>query len=376
MVKFLLVIKTYKYRIYPTKRQRETLNQHLAVCAELYNSALQERRDAWALERKSISYFDQSAQMAEIRVVREDVAAVNAQALENVLKRVHLAFGAFFRRIKNGEKPGYPRFRSRQRYGSLTFRQNGYALTGNKLRLSRVGMVRVRLHRAITGAIKTLTVKREAGHWFALFAVECEPEPLPESNQAIGIDVGITAFATFSNGSAVENPRYYEKAQGQLRIAARRVARRQRKSNRRQKAIVLLQRAYSRVCAQRSDFHHKLSRAVVNNFGLIAVENLNVRGLARMRLAKQVHDAGWSSFINKLCAKAEEAARIVVKVNPSGTSQTCICGARVPKTLSQRWHECSACGLSAPRDHVSAQIILERGLRFQASTSPVVECVA
>lgn len=370
------MIKTFRYRLYPTNAQERILEQQFAICCELYNAALQERRDAWKYQRKPISYIDQTKQLTHIKPLREDVAGVSANVLENVLKRVQLAFEGFFRRVEKGPNAGYPRFRSARRYDSLTFRQIGNAIHGNRLRLSKIGKIRIKLHRPLEGAVKTLTVKREAGRWLASFVVECEVKPLPACRTTTGIDVGITTFATFSDGSTIENPRYYEVAQKRLRVAARKVTRRRKGSKRRRKAVMVLQRACVHVRNQRTDFHHKLSRVIVNSFGLIAVEDLNVKGLAQSSLSKQINDAGWSNFINKLCAKAEEAARIVVKVNPSGTSQICTCGARVEKTLTQRWHECSACGLSAPRDHVSAQIILARGLRVQALTSPVAECVA
>lgn len=355
------IIRSFKYRIYPTKRQSNTLNQHLAVCAELYNAALQERRDAWKLERKSISWFDQNLQLAEIRRERTDVAAVHFHVLEAALKSVDLAFKAFFRRVKQGHNPGYPRFRSLGRYGSLRFREIGNALNGNKLRVSKVGHVRIKLHRPIEGAIKTLTIKREAGRWFAIFACEVQPQPLPFSPNAIGIDVGLTSFATLSDGRTIENPRYYRMAERKLRVAQRCVARRRKGSNRRRKAVLVLQRIHAHVRAQRTDFHHKESRKIVNENGLIAVEDLNVKGLASGMLAKSVNDAGWGQFLDMIAYKAESAGRVFVRVNPAGTSQTCTCGAGVRKTLKERIHVCLSCGLVADRDHVSAQVILSRG---------------
>jgi putative transposase len=226
------------------------------------------------------------------------------------------------------------------------------------------------------GKIKTLTVKREAGRWFAVFAVECEPQPLPFSANAIGVDVGLASFATLSDGTAIENPRWHRKAQAKLRVAQRKVARRKKGSNRTRKAIQALQRIHAHVFSQRADFHHKLSRRLVDRFGLIAVEDLNLKGLAGGMLAKSVNDVGWSNFLKMLTYKAEDAGRLLVKVDPRGTSQTCICGAEVRKTLKDRIHLCLSCGLSADRDHVSAQIILDRAERFQALTSPVAECVA
>lgn len=356
-----MAIKSCRYRIYPSKRQTQTLNDQLSICCELYNAALQERRDAYRLERKSISRFDQIYQLPEIRADRSDVAAISANVLEDVITRTDKAFKAFFRRIKTGKKPGFPRFRSLRRYDSMTFRQIGNALTDNKLRISKVGQVRIKLHRPIEGTIKTLAVKREAGRWFAIFCCEVESVPLPFSPSVIGVDVGLTHFATLSDGSTIENPRYYRNAQRTLRVAQRRVARRKKGSNRRRKAITLLQRVHAHVQAQRRDFHHKESRKLVDGYGLIAAEALNVKGLARGMLAKSVNDAGWGQFLNMIAYKAEDAGRVFVQVNPAGTSQTCICGTAVRKTLAQRWHLCLSCGLSANRDHVSAQIILLRG---------------
>lgn len=354
------MIKTYRYRIYPTKAQEQTLNNQLAVCCELYNAALQERREAWQRQRKSISWFDQNLQLREIKDGRKDVADISSLVLEDTLKRVHLAFQGFFRRVNQGHKPGYPRFRSVRRYDSLTFRQIGNALTGNKLRLSKIGHVRIKLHRPFEGSIKTLTIKREAGRWFALFAVECDDQPLPFNPNMIGIDVGLTSFATLSDGTKIENPRWLRAAQAKLRRLQRRVARRKKGSNRRRKAVLLLQRFHNHIRDQRRDFHHKESRKLVNRNGLIAVEDLNVKGLAGGMLAKSVNDAGWSNFLFMLAYKAESAGRVLVKVDPRGTSQNCLCGAEVPKTLAVRVHRCPSCGLVADRDHVSAQLILAR----------------
>lgn len=370
------VIRTYRYRLYPTKRQEEVLSQQLAICCELYNAALQERREAWSRERKSISYFDQTVQLTEIKPFREDVAAINGNVLENALKRVHLAFGAFFRRVKNGEKPGYPRFRSARRYDSMTFRQIGNALQGNRLRVSKIGNVRIKLHRPLDGKVKTLTVKREAGRWFALFAVECEPASLAFSPSMLGVDVGLNSFATLSDGAKIENPRWFRAAQAKLRRLQRCVARRKKGSNRRRKAVVLLQRFHYHVRDQRRDFHHKESRKIVNQNGLIAVEDLNIKGLASGMLAKSVHDAGWSNFLFMLAYKAESAGRVFVKVDPRGTSQTCLCGAEVRKTLAIRVHECTSCGLVADRDHVSAQLILGRAIPSGANVEDLISCVA
>ena len=353
---------TYKFRLYPTRQQATLLEQTLALCHELYNAALQERRDAWSINRVSISFATQSAQLPDIKTVRQELNSVFSQVLQDTLHRVDKTFKAFFGRVERKAKAGFPRFRSRSRYDSFTYPQLGFSLQGSKLTVSKIGKLKIKLHRKIEGKIKTLTIKREAGHWFACFSVEKETSPLHICTESIGVDVGLLCFATLSDGTDVGNPRYYREAQKRLRRAQRKVARRKKGSHRRGKAVQLLQRAHAHIRNQRSDFHHKISRWLVNEYGLIAVEDLNIKGLASGMLAKSVSDAGWGMFLDKIAYKAANAGRQFFRVNPNGTSQTCICGAQTAKDLSQRWHECWSCGLSANRDHVSAQVILKRAL--------------
>ena len=362
--------KTYKYRLYPTVAQVEKLETTLDLCRELYNAGVQERRDAYRLAGKSVKFAEQCEQLPEIKGEREDFTLVFSQVLQDVLHRVDRTFKGFFRRVKRGETPGYPRFKPRSRYESFTYPQSGFSLKGGKLHLSKIGDVKIKLHRPIEGQVKQLTIKREAGRWYACFSVECEPAPLPGCDLSVGIDVGLTSFATLDDGRGIDNPRWYKRAQDGLRRAARKVARRKKGSHRRRKAVQDLQRIHAHIRNQRADFHHKEARKLVNENGLIVVEDLNVKGLASGMLAKPVNDAGWSAFICKLANKAEEAGRQLVKVNPSGTSQNCLCGTPVPKTLKERWHQCPnpECGLSLPRDVVSAKLILRLGLSLQALT--------
>ncbi len=368
----IVVKKNFKYRLYPTAAQIAALDGQLAEACRLYNAAVQERRDAYRISHISISYCDQANQLKEIRAA-DDLALANFSCCQDVLRRVDKAFNAFFGRVQNGQTPGYPRFRPVSRYDSMTFPSYGDGckmLDNGKLRLQGVGVVKVKLHRPIEGRIKTVTVKREAGRWYAVFSVECEPKPLPASAEKVGLDVGLTAFATLSDGSEIENPRYYKEAQSKLRRAQRKVARRKRGSNNRKKAVRDLQRAHAHVRNQRADFAHKVARTLVVMFGLIVIEKLNVKGLAGGMLAKSVNDAGWTAFTTKLMYKAAEAGRALVQVDPRGTSQRCVCGAPNPKTLSQRWHHCEICGLSVPRDHASALEILRLGLSLLSGTWP------
>ena len=369
--------KNFKYRLYPSNAQIVALDGQLAEACSLYNAALQERRDAYRFSHTSINYYDQANQLKEIRA-NGDLALANFSCSQDVLRRVDKAFKAFFTRIKRGQKPGYPRFRAASRYDSITFPSYGDGcrlLNNGKLRVQGVGQVKLKLHRPIEGNIKTVMVKREAGKWYAVFSVECDATPLEPSTDQTGLDVGLTAFATLSDGTEIENPRYYKEAQASLRRAQRKVARRKRGSNNRKKAVRELQRAHADVRNHRADFTHKVARTLVTMFGLIVIEKLSVKGLAGGMLAKSVNDAGWSSFTEKLAYKAAEAGRVLVEVNPRGTSQRCVCGAPNPKTLRQRWHHCEVCGLSVPRDHASALEILRLGLSLLGETWPVAASV-
>ena len=372
---------TFKYRIYPTKPQAGFLVGELRDAASLYNAALEERIGAWKVCHKSINYYDQANQL---KAMRADgcLTLANFSCCQDVLRRVDKTYKAFFARVKRGEKPGFPRYRSARRYDSITFPSYGDGcrlLDSGKLRVQGAGHIKVKLHRPVEGEIKTVTIKRDAGRWFVCFSVECEPLPLPASDRVTGIDVGLNSFAVLADGSEIQNPRHYRNAEARLRRAQRKVARRKNKrSNRRRKAVMLLQRAHVHIGNQRRDFQHKVSRDLINKYGLIAVEDLNVKSLAGGMFAKSVHDAGWSMFVAMLTYKAEDAGRRVVKVDPRGTSQTCICGASVRKSLADRWHDCPACGLSASRDHVSARIILSRAgtLPSGVNVEVVVSCVS
>lgn len=366
--------KSFKYRIYPNKSQTEALTYQLREACDLYNCALEERIGAWKTCRKPINYYDQANQLRQMRADGL-VGVANFSCCQDVLRRLHKTFSAFFSRIKKGQKPGFPRFKPNQRYDTLIFPSygDGCKLVDKLVYIQGVGQIKVKLHRHVDGKIKTVSIKREYGCWFVIFSVECEPNLLPASTDAVGIDVGLTSFATLDDGTEIDNPRFAKEAQRKLRVAQRRLARRtNKKSNRRRKAVQLLQRQNAHVQNQRSDFHHKVSRTIVNRYGFIAVEDLNIKGMSSGMLAKSVHDVGWGSFFNMLAYKAESAGREFVKVDPRGTSQTCLCGAKVPKKLWDRWHSCPTCGLERARDHVSAQLILRLGLSLRSETWPDV----
>ena len=357
-----IVRKSYKFRIYPSKSQVTILENTLDLCRELYNAALQERRDAWKLNRISISYFDQANQLPAIKSIRTEFNDVYSQVLQDVLKRIDRTFKAFFDRVKRKEKFGFPRFKGENRFDSFCFPQSGFSLTDNKLMLSKIGKLKIKLSRQIQGKVKTCRIKREIDKWFVIFSVETISQPLPKTGKQIGIDVGIENFLTLSDGTQIENPRYFENLQKQFRIAQRSIVRKKKDSKSRKKAVLRLRKIHQKVCRQRNDFHHKLSIFLVKEFDLIVCEDLNIKGLSKGFLSKQIHDVAWGNFLNKIEYKAECADKRFLKVNPNGTSQTCICGESVRKNLSVRYHKCTKCGYKNHRDIVSAQVILNRAL--------------
>jgi len=367
--------KTFQYRLFTTRTQSQLLDVQLGEACRLYHAALQERRDAWK-QRVSINYYAQANQLKEIRAAG-DLGLANFSCCQDILRRVNKTYQAFFRRVKRGEQAGYPRFKSRRRFASITFPSygDGIKLNDNMLRLQGIGQVEVKLHRPVGGKIKTVTVKRECGQWYACFSVACEGKPLPKLATEIGIDVGLKKFATMSDGKSEPNQRWYQSAEGKLRRAQRKVTRRKKGSHRRRKAVGLLQKIHQRIKNQRNEFQHKFTFWLVQNFGLIAVENLHVKGLASGMLAKSVHDVAWAAFFSKLVYKAENAGRRLIAVNPRGTSQTCLCGRRVWKEPSDREHACTACGLIADRDHVSAPVALQRP-RMSPANRNVAERIA
>lgn len=360
------MVRVYRYRLYPSAAQDERMRWTLERLRELYNAALEERRNAYRQRGETISGYQQMAQLREVRAVREEYSGIHVHLLQDAITRLDRAYRAFFRRVKAGEKPGFPRFRGRGRYTSFTLKdaknRNGAAfdVKAKRLRLTGIGEIKVKLHRQPEGVLKQVTITLDGdGHWYACLCCDGVPErTLPATGQSVGVDVGIKAFATLSTGEQVENPRHYERAQAQLRRAQRRVARRKRGSNRRRKAALLLRKHHNKIQRARRDFHHKVALGFVRRFDSIAVESLNIKGLARGMLAKQVQDAAWGGFLTILRSKAECAGREVWEVDPRGTSQRCSgCGTVVPKKLSVRIHACSDCGLVLDRDENAARNI-------------------
>lgn len=300
---------------------------------------------------------------------------IHSHVLQLVVSDLDKAFVAFFRRVKAGEKAGYPRFKGCNRFSSFGFKEllNGFKVDGRRLKLSGIGRVAVRWHRALEGRVKTIRITKRAGKWHACFACEVTATPLPATGQSVGIDVGIASLITTSTGDKVAHPAFYRASERTLRVAQRRVARRAKGSSNRGKTVAHLQRQHERIANQRKDFLNKLAYSLISRYDKIALEDLRITNMVRNRhLAKSIMDAGWGYLIQHLTSKAEEAGRVVCLVDPRSTSKTCSqCGhVFTEQTLADR-HIDRMCGLSLDRDHNAAINILNRaGQARWALSSP------
>jgi putative transposase len=358
--------KTYKFKLRPTPEQERMLDRTLMLCRHIYNAAVSERREAWQKCRVTVGYYQQKAELPGIKAEMSEYSEVHSQVLQEVIQRVDRAFQAFFRRVKAGEAPGYPRFHGRNRYNSITYPQfgNGAALDNGFLVLSKIGRIAVRWSRPLEGVPKTVTVSREADGWYVCFSCADVPmQPLPATSQETGIDLGLEAFATLADGTRIFHPGWYRKAERALKTAQRRVSRRKKGSARRRKAVKLLAKAHLKVKRQRQDFHHKTALQLVRANDTIYHEDLQTANMLKNHhLAKSISDAGWSQFLSILSHKAAWAGRRVVAVPPAYTSQMCSgCGVLVQKGLSVRWHTCPDCGTSLHRDVNAAKNIERAG---------------
>lgn len=366
--------KTYKYRIYPTKAQENILNKMLEECRWVFNKTLETRKNSFEQDGVSLGLYDTQELLTGWKKERPSLTKVHSLVLQDVQVRVDLAFKAFFRRVKAGEDPGYPRFKGYGRYDSMTYKQygNGVKLIGNQLNLSKLGTVKVKLHRDLCGAPKTVCIRRSsAGKWFATFSCECESEHLPSGVKAVGIDVGLQNFATLSNGEHIANPRFFRKEEKALAKAQRRLSKEEKGTPRRAKRRKVVSQIHERINNRRTDFAHQTSRRLVNEFNVIAFENLDIKQMLERKtevfgnkLNKSIADVAWNRLVQFTSYKAEDAGRSVVLVDPRNTSKKCSrCGTLVQKDLSVRVHNCPTCGLIMDRDHNAAINILALGLQ-------------
>jgi putative transposase len=375
------VIRTYRYRLYPTKAQARTLDFLLWQGRTLYNAALEQRITVYKETGKGVSYYQQWAHFRDLRNANPDtLGQLNATSVQQMLRRLDKAFSAFFRRLKAGEKPGFPRFKGRNRFNSLEYRYGD----GCKLRfddrgralcyVQNVGEIKVKVHRPLPdrAVIKHVVLKRRLRKWYVCLMLEAPDLPVPEHNRpAVGIDMGLHHLLALSDGTTVDNPRWLRNILAQLRVAQRRMARRRKGSRGWREAAYQVARLHERTANQRRDFWHKVTHHLVNTYGLIALEDLTLTFLtANRHLALSAQDAGLAEFQHLLAYKAESAGTQVVTVNPAYTSQVCsACGSVVEKDLSVRVHRCPHCGYTADRDVNAAQNILSLAVK-SARTGP------
>lgn len=391
------VRRAYTFRLRPTARQHVALERCLASHRELYNAALQERRDAWRLRRTGVSYGDQSAQLKEIRRIRPDVAAWSFSSQQATLRRLNRAFANFFRRAQAGATPGYPRFKPAHRFDSVEWPKDGdgcrWRLDTRRVYLQGIGQVKVTAHRQVEGRVKTIQVRRQGRRWLLVLSCDEVPtRPLEPTHTAVGVDVGIASFATTSDGEHLPNPRFGRTAAAKLGAAQRVLARKHPGSNNRRHARATLAARHRKLANQRRHFHHQMARGLVARYDLLVLEDLTIRNMARRPaprpdpdrpgrflpnraaakagLHRSIHDAGWARFASILRAKAEEAGRVVIDVDPRHTSDRCeACGHTTPENrVSQAVFCCRRCGHTVDADEHAARNILRAGLARLAAT--------
>jgi len=370
------MLKTYRYRLYPTKAQITALIRTFELCRKVYNNTLALRRDSWDYDQKNLTYFDTVNELVRWKREFPDLRDVHSQVLQNVQVRVDLAFKAFFRRVKIGDNPGYPRFKGRNRYDSITYPQSGFSISGSVLHVSKIGDISIILHRPIDGTIKTMTIRRSsAGKWYVSFAVEYEPGIHDHpGTEIVGIDLGLSSFATFSTGETIANPRFFRSEEKELARVQRKLSKAEKGTLERRNRRLIVAKVHARIANKRSNFIHQISRDFVDRFKLIAFEDLQIINMQKnSHLAKSIADVAWGMMIQTTRNKAVDAGSQVILINPRNTTQTCSrCNQIIRKEMSDRIHSCPFCGLVMDRDQNAAINILRLGtqsLRKSAGSS-------
>ena len=371
-------MKAYKYRLFPTKSQIHTLEETLDKCRWVYNKTLEYRKKIWEKEQKSLSKYDTYNQLTKWKQKNEFLDDAYTQILRESQERVDLAFRAFFRRVKRGEKPGYPRFKKKDRYHSFTHPQitsNFRFIDDNHINLPKIGVVRLKRHRPIDGRIKRITIRRySTGKWFIIFSVKYQSHPSNWTGKAIGIDVGLRSFATLSDGQKIDNPRFMKQEEKNLKKSYQKLGKTKKGSKERTKARKILSRVYERINNRRHNFIHQTSRRIVDNFDLICVEKLQIEKLKQKSHRSQrrsIQDVAWSMFFNSLVYKAGDADKLVIQINPAYTTQTCSrCERRKKLDLKDETYQCDRCGLSMDRDENAAINVLRLGSQSLGSKDP------
>jgi len=362
------VIVSYKYPIFPNKVTQRKLAENLDTCRWLYNRLLQDLNES---KEKGIKLkpYDTQNLIPLLKPENPQLGKVYSKVLQMVNYTLWSNIKGLSASKKRGMKIGHIRFKGYGWYNTLNYNQSGFKLDQDHglLHLSKIGDMRVKLYRKIEGRIKAIIIKREGKRWFAIIQADQEPQPLPETMEAIGLDVGLTSFVVDSEGNEIENPRCAEQSADKLAKLQKKLAKAVKGSNNRKSIKGKIAKLHKRINCQRDDFLHKLSRMYVNNFDIICIEDLDVKGLKEKGhnngLHRSIHDASWSKFAFMLSYKAQSAGRKLIKVDPRNTTQKCSsCGSIVKKELSNRMHECPYCGFSCNRDYNASMNILISGM--------------
>ncbi len=379
-----MLLRNYKFRLYPSKSQESTFGRTLDLCRQLYNAALEERISAWCNGKRSLTFFDQVKELTPLKRICPEFKEAYSQVLVSSLDKLNKAYQNFFRRVKAGQTPGFPRFKSKDRFNSFAYPQHGFEIDekAKKLTLSKIGQIKIKAWRTLPSKPKSVTLKKEADGWYAVLCCELEPVVLPKTSKAIGIDVGLTSLVTCSDGQILGSLAELKKDELALRKTQRRLSRKKKGSMRRARSRSLFAKKSQSLSRKRVHALHGISKKLIAENDLIALEDLAVNQMASKKkgkttksvltkkqetgLRRNIHQAAWGTLRAQLIYKAEEAGRKVVLVDPRNTTQLCsACGELVPKTLRDRVHDCPKCGLVLGRDHNAAINILQRALQAQ-----------
>ncbi|MBP7068669.1 MAG: transposase [Methanothrix sp.] len=362
------MVISYKYRIYPNKATEQKLNEALDTCRWLYDRLLQEMNEAKE-SGIALGKLDTQNMIPSLKLVNPNLRKVYSKALQMVNYTLWSNIKSLSASKKNGRKIGHLRFKGKGWYKTINYNQSGFKIDQDHslLHLSKIGDIKIKLHRKIEGTIKAVLIKKSGKEWYAVVQTEPEPSMPDPETRTVGLDVGLKSFAVDTDGKSVENPRFAERAATKVKNIQRRLSRAKKGSNNRQKLRDKLDKVHERINNRRSDFLHKLSRYYVNNYDIICVEDLDVKGLKEKghnkSMHRNIHDASWSKFIFMLSYKAESAGRKLIKVDPRDTTQRCsACGSIVKKELCDRVHECPYCGFSCDRDYNASRNILFAGM--------------
>lgn len=371
--------KNFKYRMYPSKKQRKQLNASLCACRFVWNSFLAERKTKYESEKISLGLYDQLNTLPDLKKQNLFLKNAHSQCLQNVGTRIELAFQAFFRRVKQGETPGFPRFKGEHRFHSITFPQygNGCKLVSDgkttRVCLSKVGSIPIKYHREIVGTPKTVNIKRTpTGKWFVSISCEYEAVPLPTLNNSVGIDMGLENFATTNDGHTIQNPNFFRKDEKQIAKVQRKLSKQAKGTPERAKARKAVAHCYERTAWRRDNFCHQESRKIINGYQIIITEDLDTKKMSESQATernKSIRDVAWGKFLDMLSAKAVEAGRAHIRVNPAYTSQDCSgCSNRQEMPIHIRDYKCPKCGLALHRDVNAARNILRLGMQSLVAT--------